>query len=192
MGITYQGFGAADTSDLETGDIIFHSSNSSQSKAVSIATRSKYTHMGMIVRESGRIYVLEAVQPVKMTPFDEWVKRGKGGRYVVKRVAGLELSEKQMAELKKEAKAFIGKGYDIYFGWDDTLIYCSELVWKAYDRALGIRIGPVKKMKDFNLSHPVVKNMMKKRYGDKIPLEEIVISPEDMFEAENLEIVIKK
>jgi uncharacterized protein YycO len=31
---------------------------------------------------------------------------------------------------------FEGRPYDIWFGWDNKYIYCSELVWEIYDNAL--------------------------------------------------------
>jgi len=39
------------------------------------------------------------------------------------------------------------------------------------------------------LTNEVVRNKMKERYGDKIPVNEIVISPEAIFESELLETV---
>ena len=80
----------------------------------------------------------------------------------------------------------VGKKYDIYFGWSDERIYCSELVWKIYNEALGIEIGPLKKMKDFDLTHERVKEIMEKRYGKNIPLDETVVSPGDIFDSDKL------
>src|SRR6185436_16779752 len=68
------------------GDIIFHTSRSSQSVAVQRATGSRYSHMGVILFREGKPFVFEAVSPVKHTPLAEWIKRGEGGHYVVKRL----------------------------------------------------------------------------------------------------------
>lgn len=38
-------------------------------------------------------------------------------------------------------------------------------------------------MRDFNLSDPVVKAKMRERYGNRIPMDESVISPGAMFES---------
>ncbi|SCC05171.1 Permuted papain-like amidase enzyme, YaeF/YiiX, C92 family [Gilliamella bombicola] len=46
-----------------------------------------------------------------------------------------------------------GKPYDIWFGWDNNYIYCSELIWKIYDKALKLKIGQLQTIKDFNLHH---------------------------------------
>jgi hypothetical protein len=60
-------------------------------------------------------------------------------------------------------------------------MYCSELVWKAYASAAGIELGKRQKLRDFDLSHPLVQAKLKQRYGDKIPYDERVISPEAMW-----------
>src|SRR6266850_5408964 len=70
---------------LRDGDIVFQASRSDQSDAIRRATGSPYTHMGLIFLEHGKPLVLEAVGPVKWTALDEWIQRGVGRRYVVKR-----------------------------------------------------------------------------------------------------------
>jgi len=46
------------------GDIIFHESLSGQSKALKLATKSRYTHVGIMFKENGKWIVYEAAQPV--------------------------------------------------------------------------------------------------------------------------------
>jgi hypothetical protein len=36
--------------------------------------------------EDGKTYVYEAVQPVKMTLFEDWISHGKDSKYVVQRL----------------------------------------------------------------------------------------------------------
>jgi len=176
---------------LRDGDIIFHQSTSSQSTAIKLATGSKYTHMGIIYLRNGNAFVYEAIKTVQLTPLDRWIARGVGKHVVVKRLrdADTRLTPKALAKLKKAGRAFKGKPYDIYFGWSDKRIYCSELVWKMYNRALGIEIGPLKRLKDFDLSHKAVAKKMKERYGSRVPSEEQVISPGDMFDSPLLKTV---
>jgi hypothetical protein len=52
---------------IKNGDIIFQTSLSQQSKAIQLATNSKYSHCGIIYKDNGQFYVYEAVQPVKIT-----------------------------------------------------------------------------------------------------------------------------
>ena len=61
---------------VQDGDIIFQTSQSKQCEAVRIATNSKFSHCGIIYEINGKKYVFEAVQPVKITPFNEWIKHG--------------------------------------------------------------------------------------------------------------------
>ena len=72
------------------------------------------------------------------------------------------------------------------FVWSDDKIYCSELIWKIYQRATGIELGKLQKLSDFDLTNDLVKKKIKERYGDKIPTEEIVILPDALFESELL------
>ena len=88
--------------------------------------------------------------------------------------------------MKSVGEKFMGKNYDFTFGWTDEKIYCSELVWKIYNRGLGINIGKLQKLGDFDLSNPIVKNVLKKKYGNKIPKQLTVISPESIFESDQL------
>jgi hypothetical protein len=41
-------------------------------------------------------------------------------------------------------------------------------------------------MRDYDLTSPVVKKIMKQRYGNKPPLDEFMISPQDVFESDKL------
>lgn len=174
-----------DKSKLKNGDIIFHSSLSAQSKAIQLATKSKYSHCGMIYQKKGKMYVYEAVQPVKLTDFDAWVKRGENHAYAVKRLKNADklLTTKVLENMKTLAEGMLGKNYDWAFGWSDDRIYCSELVWKIYKQATGLELGSPQKLKEFDLSNPIVQYKIQERYKGKIPLEETVISPARIFES---------
>ncbi len=175
----------AEVPTVRDGDLIFHTSRSSQSVAIQRATGSKYSHMGVIVHRGGKPFVFEAVATVRLTPLGRWIARGAGHHFVVKRLrdADTALTPAAVEKLRLAARSFAGRPYDLTFGWADDRIYCSELVWKAYDRALGVQIGDLQKLRDFNLSDPAVRAKMRERYGDDIPLDEAVISPVAMFES---------
>lgn len=175
----------------QTGDIIFQSSQSSQSKAIQLATHSDYSHTGMIVIREKKPYVFEAVGPVIYTPLQKWITHGKDGKYIVRRVDG-GLSAQQKQKLAQTAKRYLGKPYDLAFSWSDDRQYCSEVVWKVYDKALGMKLGKLQKLKDFDLSNPAVQAKIKERYGKHVPLNETVISPQAVFDAPGLETVEKK
>lgn len=180
-------------SDLQNGDLIFQTSQTDQSRAIQLATKSRYSHCGVIFFEKGRPFVFEAIQPVKATPLDEWIARGKNGHYVIKRLANAEeiLTPQVLAKMKSVGRTFMGKNYDLAFEWSDRRIYCSELIWKIYERAAGVELGTLQKLKDFDLSHPVVRKKIKERYGTKIPYEETVISPSSLFDCRRLVTVVE-
>jgi hypothetical protein len=179
---------------LHDGDIIFQTSRSAQSVAIRKATHSKYSHTGIIFFRDGKPYVYEAVRNVGYTLLQEWIARGEGGHYVVKRLRGFErvLTPQDVMKLRQVAASFQGKPYDLTFEWSDDRIYCSELVWKIYDRGIGVRLGRLQRLRDFDLSDPAVKAIMKKRFGNRIPLDETVISPGEMFSSDKLMIVEKR
>ncbi|MFZ5628726.1 MAG: YiiX family permuted papain-like enzyme [Spirochaetota bacterium] len=179
---------------LRDGDLIFQETASAQSKAIQLATHSRYSHVGIIYFRNGRPFVLEAVQPVKISSLSSFIGRSVGGHYVVKRLknAGTILTKPVLAKMQRIGRSFVGKNYDWVFGWSDARIYCSELVWKIYQRAAGIELSPTKKLREFDLSHPVVRAKMKERYGKKIPLDEPVVAPSQLFESPLLETIDEK
>lgn len=179
---------------LRDGDIIFHTSRSAQSAAIQRATHSRYSHMGLVLHRDGNPFVLEAAATVKFTPLPQWIARGDGGHYVVKRwiEADARLDAHGVARLRREALALKGKPYDLTFEWSDQRIYCSELVWKAYQRAFGIRLGETQSLRQFDLDTPAVKAKLRQRYGEHIPLDETVISPAAMFGSGLLRTVVEQ
>jgi uncharacterized protein YycO len=177
-----------ESTEFQNGDIIFQTSKSGQSKAIQIATGSKYSHMGIIYKQGNDYFVYEAVQPVKLTPLTDWIKRGENGHYVAKRIKNSEnlLTPETLIKMKQIGEKYAGKDYDLYFEWSDSRIYCSELVWKIYKEAVGLEIGELEKLSDFDLTDKAVKQKLIERYGDNIPKEELVISPASMFNSDLL------
>jgi len=173
---------------LKEGDIIFQETKSEQAKAIKLATHSKYTHVGIIFKDKKKFKVLEAIQPVSIISVESFINRGVNRQYVIKRLKKFNngLTGTDIEKMKKSGLKYIGKNYDIYFEWSDKNIYCSELVWKIYKYALNIEVGKLQKLKDFDLNHSYVKKLMKKRHGNNIPFEELVISPQSIFESANL------
>lgn len=176
------------------GDVIFQSGESDQCKAVKLATHSEYSHVGMITFIDQKPFVLEAVEPVRVTPLATWINHGIGGKYTVMRLKNRpeEIKANEIDSAKAIAKKMLGVHYDIYFNWSDNQLYCSELVWKVYQRAYGVELCPLRKMKDFDLTSPQVKTIMKQRYGTNLPLEEKVVAPSDLSNSELLYVVEKK
>ncbi|MFC3559624.1 YiiX family permuted papain-like enzyme [Pedobacter jamesrossensis] len=169
--------------EIKDGDIIFQTSTSTQSKAIQVATHSKYSHCGIIFKINNQYFVFEAVEPVKFTPLKDWINKGLDKHYVIKRLknANKVLSTSIIEKMKLATNQFKGKHYDIYFDWSDEKIYCSELIWKIYKGTTGIEIGNLEKLKNFDLNNIAVKKKMAERYGNNLPLNQKVISPVSIF-----------
>ncbi|WP_165670074.1 YiiX family permuted papain-like enzyme [Metapseudomonas otitidis] len=171
--------------EVQEGDIIFHQSRSAQSLAVQQATHSRYSHMGLVLQHQGRLQVFEAGARVQYVPLAQWIARGEGGHYVAKRLIRADelLTADALEHMHSLAEGLRGRRYDLTFEWSDQRLYCSELVWKLYERTLGLRLGELQRIRDFDLSSPVVKAKMRERYGQAVPLDETVISPVAIFES---------
>jgi uncharacterized protein YycO len=178
------------TDQFQDGDIIFQTSQSNQSKAIQVATHSKFSHCGIIINKGKNRFVLEAVEPVRLTPIDIFIKKGKNNSYAVKRLkATFILDNNAKEKMKKIGVTYLGRHYDLSFDWSDEKIYCSELVWKIYKNGANIELGKLQQLKDFDLKNSLVQQKLKERYGKNIPYNEIVISPEAIFNSDKLETV---
>jgi hypothetical protein len=176
---------------FQDGDIIYQTSESKQCEAVRIATNSKFSHCGILFIENGKTYVFEAVQPVKMTLLEDWISHGKNSNYLVQRLKNSEkiLTKDVLLKMKTYGRNFNNKDYDLYFEWSDEKIYCSELIWKIYKNGANIELCKTQKLKDFNLDNPIVKSILKERYGNKIPYNEAVVAPSQLYESKIVETI---
>lgn len=151
----------ADEPVLMTGDIIFQTSNSNQSYAIMWATKSLYSHVGVIEISGNKKFVIEAISRVSRTPLDKWIKRGRLARYAVYRYG--QLNSDQREAVISNAKALLGRKYDIYFTSMNNEIYCSELVDIAYKKA-GFTVGKMEKVKDLDVDNILVRRLVEKRW----------------------------
>ena len=132
--------------------------------------------------------VYEAIGPVIKSSIEDFTSSGINGHFVVLRYDGL--LDEHLDEMKDYCDGELGKPYDIYFNWDDTEIYCSELVWKAYAEAK-ISLCDLRPLSNYNLDSPEVKAIMNERYGELIPTNELMVAPSDLHSSDNLEVVFE-
>ncbi len=152
-------------------------------------TGSRWTHVGVVFKEKGQAFVFEAVSPVKRTPFERFVARGRDGRYVVKRLrdADHRLTPEVVAKVRQLGASWLGRPYDLRFRWDDQSLYCSELVYKLFERGAGIRIGVLERAHDMNLDDERVQRALRKRFaGSKFDPDETVVTPDSIFNDDQL------
>ncbi len=169
---------------LQEGDLVFETSSSRQSGAIQWATRSPWSHVGIVERSGREVAVIEALGKVSRTPWAAWARRARrGGPYLVLRPRGLTAEQRRAAVA--EARRFLGRPYDPRFGWGDDRIYCSELVVKAYERGAGVSFGRRERLGDLRLTG--IERAMEKRWGGPIPEELTVVTPASLAEDRRLE-----
>ena len=165
--------------DIREGDVIFHTSQSSQSPLIQIGTRSHITHCGIVVMKEGKPYVLETLKTLVLTPLDKFIVRGKDGKYWLKR------SDKE--DIKIDYAHYLGKSYDFAFSFDNDIYYCSELVYDIYKRQLGIELCTPKQIGDYLIlgtdKLDKIEEVMSRR---GITKEQYAVAPVDIFESEHL------
>ncbi|MGE6763899.1 YiiX/YebB-like N1pC/P60 family cysteine hydrolase [Corallococcus interemptor] len=158
---------------VRTGDVVFQTSGSRQSKAIQVATHSPLSHVGLVEVTPQGVFVVEAVQPVKRTPFQQWKARGVKGRFLVMRPQGVDDAAK--ARAVAEAKRHLGKPYDALFGWGDEAMYCSELVRKAYAAGAGVEYGRMERLGDLDVAG--LKQEIAERYRGPVPVDLELVTP---------------
>lgn len=175
---------------LAEGDLIFQKSQSYQAPAIAEATDSPWSHVGVIVKQADKWFVAEAIQPVTVTELSRWVLRGQDKEYIVFRHKNM--SSKLLPQLYAELKKYQGMNYDIYFEWSNERIYCSEFVYKVFEKVLGRGIGTIQKMKEMNLNGPRVKELIQRRLtdlGKTLNPEELILTPISQMRDPHLEMI---
>ena len=144
-GTPFSKFKKQNSQTLKSGDIIFIINPAGQGKAIQLATKSKYTHVGIVFIEDGKPYVYHAVEPVSKSTLSEFIAMSEDGTYSIKRLKDQSLlTDKILKQMNAEANLKLGIHYDLGFNWSDEELYCSEYVWKLYDHSLKIEIGKLR------------------------------------------------
>ncbi len=168
--------------EVKEGDVIFQTSQSQQSPLIQLATRSSISHCGIIIMKNGEPYVLETLKKLTTTPLEEFIARGKGGKYWLKR--------SNLENIKIEYEHYLGKPYDLAFKFNNDKFYCSELIYDIYKEQLDIELCKPRKVSDYFILSidkiPQMEQVMKKRGISK---EQYVVAPVDIFESEFLKII---
>ena len=110
---------------------------------------------------------------------DEFIARGVGGKYWLKR--------SDWENIKIEYDHLLGKSYDAAFSFANDIYYCSELVYTIYKHQLGIELCKPKKIDDCLIlctdELPIIKSELQRR---GITKEQYAVAPVDIFESEYL------
>jgi len=157
----------------QEGDLVFQSlPRNPLINAIEGCTGSPFSHCGIVARRGEQWVVLEAVGPVKETPLFSWIRQGRSSGLAVYRLAH---ERERIPAMISEARAMIGRPYDIHYALDDGAIYCSELIWKAWNRAGGTPLGSLTTLGalDWRPHEAVIRRIE----NGGLPLERLMITP---------------
>ena len=88
----------------------------------------------------------------------------KIAKYIVRRVKG-ELNAEQQQNWRKRQNVISVNRMTPASRGATIASTVPEVVWKVYQNALGMRVGEQQKLKEFDLSNPLVQAKLKERYG---------------------------
>ena len=159
---------AGTPAEYKEGDIVFIISKSEQSPLIQYATRSLWSHCGIVVYKNKEPYVLEASNVVKLTPLYAFLRKGRLKMNTTRRFFD--------KPVKIKYKQYLGIPYDSEFSLTNNRYYCSELVWVIFKKQFGIELckpKPLSQYRTFGLS-----KIIKKR---KISPKSKFVSPDDLL-----------
>lgn len=170
----------------QEGDIVFQSlPHYPLVDAIESATNSPWSHCGIVMKnENGKWVVYEALGKVHETPLTLWVFRSRKFNYAIYRLKDRNIN---IDALNKEIRSLYGKRYDFHYAPDDNEIYCSELVYKVYDRALSIQIGKWQELGSLNWEPQ--EDIIREIENDALPLDRMMITPVELTRSPLLECI---
>jgi uncharacterized protein YycO len=174
----------------QVGDVLFQSlPHNELTDAIEGASKSPYSHCGIVVKRGEAWLVLEANGPgVREIELDRWIRQGRGAGFATYRFEAKYTP--QIGSIVAAARKFLGKPYDIHYDLDDAKIYCSELIYKAFLDATGEELGTIRKLGELDWKpHEAI---IRKIENGGLPLERRMITPGDMAAAKQLQPVYRK
>ena len=169
----------------QEGDIVFQSlPRGDLVDAIEGITHSPYSHCGVILRnDKNQWVVVESIFSVHETPLFAWEFRGRGGGFTAYRLD--PKYDSLIPEFKKDLLSYLGRPYD--FNYDMTngnAVYCSDLVYLAFDKASGEKMGTLEKLRD--LDWKPYEEFIKTEQGGGLPLDRVMITPASLARAPQL------
>jgi cell wall-associated NlpC family hydrolase len=180
---------------FQDGDIVMIRSYSYNANAIEAVTGSRFTHCGIIFREGNRWIVYEGAGRQGHLSLEKWVAFESAKHKPHWRVLRLKDHAKRLdgtaiRDLKQTAAKLHNTRYDHGFSWDypkgaGETVYCSELIWKAYQEALGIQLCPLRRMDSFPLNAEAARILNSElcknsRGGREVSPSERVVAPGDI------------
>lgn len=167
------------------GDVIFQKIPGELGERISAITASPVTHCGIVIVDNDEVKIIEAADTVKVTPIKDWIAAGIEKKFALARKENL--TEDQCDSIIKEALGMSGRKYDFKYEWDDDKVYCSELVYKSYEKGAGVKLCSFRKLGE--LEYRGHEEFIKSMTDGELPLDRQIITPIDIFNSKELTIV---
>lgn len=172
----------------QEGDIVFQSLPKGELvDAIEGVTESSFSHCGVVMKDGNRWVVVESILSVRKTRLLTWLQRGKAAGFAVYRLRP-EFSE-CIAEFKLNLLKFLDFPYDYSFEMSDHSIYCSELIYDAFENTTGEQMGTLETLGDLNW-RPYEENI-RSLAGNILPLDRVMITPVSLSRATQMEPVFR-
>jgi len=172
----------------QLGDVVFQSSpRGPLVNTIEGATKSPFSHCGIVAQRDGAGVVVEAVEPVSELALAKWIARGRQSGFAVYRFD--EKYADKLPAMIASARKHLGKPYDMRYDFDDAKLYCSELVFKAFRDATGEECGAVCTLGELNWRP--YETFIRMLEGGGLPLERRMITPRAVSEAKQLKLVLR-
>ena len=169
----------------QEGDVVFQSlPHGDLVDAIEGITHSPFSHCGVVLRDDqGRWVVIESIYNVHETPLFLWLMRGRGGNFAAYRLGAQNAS--LVPEFKKDLISYTGQPYDYDYDMEKGHgVYCSSLVYLAFDRAGGGKMGTLEKLGD--LDWKPFEHFIESEQEGKLPLDRAMITPASLAKAPQL------
>ncbi|MEM9345060.1 MAG: YiiX/YebB-like N1pC/P60 family cysteine hydrolase [Planctomycetota bacterium] len=168
------------------GDVVFQSSQESPLiNMIEGASGSHYSHCGIVDRRDGQWVVYEAAKQVTTTPLDRFIDRGRGAGFAVYRFR--QPYQTDIPSIIENTRAYLGRPYDFRYRLDEEHIYCSELIYKAFEQTTGESLGERVRLGD--LEWEPFEALINELEKGPPPLDRLIITPIDLALAEQFELV---
>jgi len=159
----------------QEGDVVFQSlPHGELVDAIEGITHSPYSHCGVVLRnDKNEWVVIESISSVHETPLFLWIFRGRGANFTAYR-----LDPKYsgcIPDFKKNLLGYSGRSYDFdYDMTNDRSLYCSDLVYLAFEKVSGEKLGQLQKLGD--LDWKPFEAFIKSEQHGALPLDRAMIT----------------
>lgn len=176
---TYHSSELVQNQTLKDGDIIFNVQKINHNDTSKLI----FNHCGIIIHNNNNVFVFETGKNAQFVPLKKFIASGFNGHFLVKRLTNSDsvFSEVKLNKFRETIKMLRGKKNDMFFEWTDKNMYNAELVWKIYKQSTNISLCEPVSISELNLKSANAQYFLKNRFSDYISPNEIVVTPNDIF-----------